>query len=147
MSIAEERGKGALAMLADGLLERFPFDEIYGLHNMPGLPPGTFRARDGAAMSAEDNFAIVLNGVGGHASRPDAGRDVLVAPCALALSLQTIVSRRVAPGCLAFIGNGEDAKPLHNPECDFNDQALPHGANFFVRIARDRLSTREPRHD
>ncbi len=246
---AEEWGKGALAMLADGLAERFPFDEIYGIHNHPGLPLGTFRTRAGAVMSAEDNFEITLRGLGGHASRPQGGREVLVAACSLVVNLQTIVSRRVsptdtavvsvtelltdgtrnalpgtarilgdarsfrpevsatietemrriavgtaasydvacdvtytrefvpttnhpeaaaaalsaarkvlgsenvgeaaepntgsedfarflqhAPGCFAFIGNGEDLKPLHNPEFDFNDDALRHGTNFFVQI-------------
>ena len=256
---AEEWGKGALAMLADGLAERFPFDEIYGIHNRPGLPVGTFRTRAGAVMSAEDNFEIVLRGLGGHASRPQDGREVLVAACALVVNLQTIVSRRVAPtdtavvsvtellmdgtrnalpgtarilgdarsfrpevsaaieaemrriadgtaasydlacevsytrefvptinhpdaaaaalaaarkvlgsenvgeaaepntgsedfarflqqvpGCFAFIGNGGHSKPLHNPEYDFNDDALPHGTNFFVQIVRDRLPPRLP---
>ena len=59
---AEEWGKGALAMLTDGLIERFPFDEIYGLHNMPGLAIGKFQTRVGSFMSAEDNFEIVLKG-------------------------------------------------------------------------------------
>ena len=94
---AEEWGKGALAMLGDGLMTRFPFDEIYGLHNMPGLPLGVFQTRAGAIMSAEDNFEIVLKGVGGHAARPHSGNEVLVAACALLTNLQTIVSRRLDP--------------------------------------------------
>ncbi|WP_234187319.1 M20 aminoacylase family protein [Shinella sp. NM-101] len=94
---AEEWGRGALAMLADGLMERFPFDEIYGIHNMPGLPVGRFETRPGALMSAEDNFEIVLEGVGGHAARPHWGNEVLVAACALVINLQTIVSRRLSP--------------------------------------------------
>ncbi|MGO4561777.1 M20 aminoacylase family protein [Rhizobiales bacterium 3FA27D7] len=94
---AEEWGKGALAMLDDGLMQRFPFDEIYGLHNMPGLPVGHFETRVGAFMSAEDNFEIVLNGVGGHAARPHWGNEVLVAACALVTNLQTIVARRLSP--------------------------------------------------
>ena len=92
---AEEWGRGALAMIEDGLLERFPFEEIYGLHNMPGYPLGEFRTRAGATMSAEDNFEIVLKGVGGHASRPHVGRETMVAGAALVMSLQTIVSRRL----------------------------------------------------
>lgn len=255
---AEEWGKGALAMLADGLMERFPFDEIYGLHNQPGLPVGAFRTRAGAVMSAEDSFEIFLRGVGVHAARPHQGQEVLVAACALVMNLQTIVSRRVAPtdtavvsvtelltdgtrnalpgtarvlgdarsfrpevsatieaelrriaagtatsygldcevtytrefvptmndaeaaaaalaaasavfgsgnvaeagephtgsedfarflqhapGCFAFIGNGEGSKPLHNPCYDFNDDALPHGVNWFVQLVRDRLPLRE----
>ena len=65
---AEEWGKGALAMLDDRLLARFPFEEIYGLHNLPGLPVGHFATRAGPLMAAEDNFEIVLKGVGGHSS-------------------------------------------------------------------------------
>ncbi len=94
---AEEWGKGALAMLDDGLMERFPFEEIYGLHNMPGLPVGHFETRAGPIMSAEDNFEIILKGVGGHAARPHWGNEVLVAACALVTNLQTIVSRRLNP--------------------------------------------------
>ncbi|WP_413813792.1 M20 aminoacylase family protein [Ensifer sp. LC163] len=100
---AEEWGKGALAMLADGLLERFPFDEIYGLHNMPGLPVGKFETRVGAIMSAEDNFEITLRGVGGHAARPHWGNETLVAACATVVSLQTIVSRRLSPTDIAVV--------------------------------------------
>ena len=94
---AEEWGKGALAMLQDGLMERFPFDEIYGIHNMPGLPVGTFRTKPGPFMSAEDNFEIVLQGTGGHASRPNWSREVLVAACATVMNLQSIVARKLSP--------------------------------------------------
>lgn len=100
---AEEWGRGALAMLEDGLLERFPFEEIFGLHNMPGLPIGHFETRAGPAMSAEDNFEIVLTGLGGHAARPHAGRETLVAACALVVSLQTIVSRRLSPADIGVV--------------------------------------------
>ncbi|NYJ11183.1 hippurate hydrolase [Rhizobium leguminosarum] len=252
---AEEWGKGALAMLDDGLMTRFPFDEIYGLHNMPGLPVGVFQTRAGAIMSAEDNFEIVLKGVGGHAARPHSGNEVLVAACALVTNLQTIVSRRLdptdigvvsvtelltdgtrnalpglarilgdarsfrpevsaaiekqmrriaegtalahnvsaevnytrefvpllndaalaeeafaaarsvfpsenvkvrrepmtgsedfarfldhVPGCFVFLGNGEGSAPLHNPNYDFNDDGLIHGAKFHASIVRRRLN-------
>ena len=100
---AEEWGKGALAMLDDGLLERFPFEEIYGLHNMPGLPVGHFQTRPGPLMSAEDNFEIVLKGLGGHATRPHLTSEVLVAACATVMNLQTIVSRRLDPTDIAVV--------------------------------------------
>lgn len=100
---AEEWGKGALAMLADGLMTRFPFEEIYGLHNMPGLAVGHFESRAGPIMSAEDNFEIVLKGVGGHAARPHWGNEVLVAACATVINLQTIVSRRLSPTDIGVI--------------------------------------------
>ena len=251
---AEEWGKGALAMLDDGLMERFPFEEVYGLHNMPGLPVGHVQTRVGAIMSAEDNFAIVLKGVGGHAARPDWGNEVLVAACATVMNLQTIVSRRLSPtdagvvsvtelvtdgarnalpglarilgdarsfrpevsaeiekqmraiaegtaltynvavdvtytrefvplvndrdlvdeafaaartvfapeqvsdapepmtgsedfarflehvpGCFLFVGNGEHSAPLHNPNYDFNDEGLIHGAHLHAAIVRRRM--------
>ncbi|ESZ48998.1 MULTISPECIES: amidohydrolase [unclassified Mesorhizobium] len=100
---AEEWGRGALAMLDDGLLQRFPFDEIFGLHNMPGLPVGHFETRAGPFMSAEDNFEIVLKGIGGHAARPHSGNETLVAACALVTNLQTIVSRRLSPADISVV--------------------------------------------
>ncbi|CAN7397331.1 M20 aminoacylase family protein [Mesorhizobium caraganae] len=100
---AEEWGKGALAMLDDGLMQRFPFDEIFGLHNMPGLPIGYFETRAGPIMSAEDNFEIVLKGIGGHAARPHSGNETLVAACALVTNLQTIVSRRLSPADISVV--------------------------------------------
>ena len=100
---AEEWGRGALAMLDDGLMQRFPFEEIFGLHNMPGLPVGHFETRVGPIMSAEDNFEIVLKGVGGHAARPHAGQETLVTACALVVNLQTIVSRRLSPADIGVV--------------------------------------------
>ena len=100
---AEEWGQGALAMLADGLMERFPFEEIYGLHNMPGIGIGEFRTRPGPMMAAEDNFEIVLSGIGGHAARPHCGREVLVAACATVMNLQTIVARRLDPAAIGVV--------------------------------------------
>lgn len=100
---AEEWGQGALAMLSDGLLERFPFEEIYGIHNMPGLPVGFMQTKSGAIMSAEDNFEIMLQGIGGHAARPHSGNEVLVAACALVTNLQTIVARRIDPADIGVV--------------------------------------------
>jgi hippurate hydrolase len=100
---AEEWGKGALAMLDDGLLERFPFEEIYGVHNWPGMPFGHFGTTSGPMMGAEDNFEIRLSGRGGHASRPHAGREVMVAACATVVNLQSIVSRRTNPSDIAVV--------------------------------------------
>ena len=100
---AEEWGKGALAMLADGLLDRFPFREIYGLHTLPGLAIGRLETRPGPIMAAEDNFEIRLDGVGGHAARPQAATEVMVAACATVMTLQTIVSRRLSPADIAVL--------------------------------------------
>jgi hippurate hydrolase len=100
---AEEWGRGALAMLEDGLLTRFPIDEVYGLHVWPGLPVGRLATRPGPLMSAEDVFEIVLEGEGGHASRPHRIREALVGACALVMDLQTIVSRRLDPAETAVV--------------------------------------------
>lgn len=128
---AEEWGKGALAMLDDGLMSRFPFDEIFGLHNMPGLPVGHFETRPGPIMSAEDNFEIVLRGLGGHAARPHGGREVLVAACALVTNLQTIVSRRLSPADISVVSVTELLT-------DGTRNALPG----FARILGDARSFR-----
>jgi hippurate hydrolase len=94
---AEEHGRGMLAMLDDGLLARFPVDEAYGIHNMPGQPVGTFATRTGAIMAAEDNFEIVVTGRGGHAARPHTVVDPILAGSAIVVALQQVVSRRLDP--------------------------------------------------
>jgi hippurate hydrolase len=94
---AEEPGKGAPAMINGGLFARFPMDEIYGVHNMPQLPEGTFHTRIGGILASEDNFAIRIKGKGAHASAPHMGIDPLVIASEIILSLQTIISRSVSP--------------------------------------------------
>lgn len=94
---AEEPGTGAPAMLADGLLERFPMDEIYGFHNMPSFPAGTAHMRTGGIMASEDNFVIGIKGRGSHASAPHLSIDPLVTAAEIILALQTIVSRSLSP--------------------------------------------------
>ncbi len=100
---AEEHGRGARAMMADGLFERFPVDEIYGVHNMPGLPAGHFATRVGGIMGSEDNFVITITGRGTHAARPHMGVDPIVVAAEIVLALQTIVSRNISPGEPAVI--------------------------------------------
>lgn len=100
---AEEPGKGAGAMLDDGLLERFPIDEIYGLHNMPDFPFGTVHTCKGGFCSSEDDFEIRIHGTGAHAASPQLSCDPLVTASELILALQTIVSRNVNPSETACI--------------------------------------------
>ena len=100
---AEEIGRGAQRMLADGLLERFPFDEIYGYHNWPGLPVGTFAIRPGPMLASVDTFKIRLKGKGGHAAMPHATHDVIPAAAQLVLALQTLVSRETDPMAAAVL--------------------------------------------
>lgn len=94
---AEEPGKGAQAMIDDGFFEKFPVDEIYGLHNIPFLPEGTIHTRPLGIMASEDNFVIKIKGKGSHASSPHVGIDPLVTAAQIIVSLQTIVSRNVSP--------------------------------------------------
>ncbi|MFF5232961.1 M20 aminoacylase family protein [Dactylosporangium sp. NPDC000521] len=93
----EEHGRGAKAMIADGLFERFPVDAIFGLHNMPGHPAGGLATRVGGLMASEDNFEIRIAGRGGHAARPQMVVDPIVVAAQLVLALQTIVARNVDP--------------------------------------------------
>jgi len=95
---AEEHGKGAKAMIADGLFERFPVQDVYAIHNFPSIPKNRFVAFAGPAMASEDNFEIVIKGVGHHAAMPHRGVDPLVVASEIVLALQTIVSRRLNPG-------------------------------------------------
>jgi hippurate hydrolase len=95
---AEEAGNpsGAQAMIADGLFERFPCDAIFGLHNHPGAPAGSFLMRSGPMMAAADTVSIKITGRGGHASRPHLTVDPIVAAANIVMSLQTIVSRSIS---------------------------------------------------
>jgi amidohydrolase len=92
---AEEGLGGARAMIADGLFDRFPCDEIYGLHNSPFDGPGEIGVKPGPAMAGANFFDITVTGKGGHAARPEAAIDPLVIASALVGQLQTIVSRSV----------------------------------------------------
>jgi hippurate hydrolase len=94
---AEEGGGGGLAMCEDGLMERFGITEVYGMHNMPGVPVGSFAIRSGPTMAAADRFDLIVEGKGGHAARPHDCIDPVVASAQLVLALQTIASRGVDP--------------------------------------------------
>ena len=94
----EEHGLGARAMIAEGLLERFPVEEIYAIHNLPGSPLGHVSTRTGQICSSESLFEILIEGQGGHASMPQVGRDAITIGAEIVQALQTIVSRKLAPG-------------------------------------------------
>jgi len=94
---AEEGGAGAKAMMDDGLFERFGIEEVYGMHNYPGIPVGEFAMRAGPTMAATDIFEIVVTGVGGHAARPHTGIDPVVTSAQIITMLQTIASRNADP--------------------------------------------------
>jgi hippurate hydrolase len=94
---AEEGGGGAAAMIADGLVDRFAIDQVYGMHNGPGMPLGTFALRPGAIMASTDSIDLRIEGVGGHAARPHNSIDPVLAGAKLVIALQSIVSRSVDP--------------------------------------------------
>ena len=94
---AEEGGGGGLAMVEDGLVDRWGIQEFFGMHNMPGLPTGSFAIREGAMMAAADQFDIVVTGKGGHAAKPHETIDTTLVSAQIIVALQSIVSRNVDP--------------------------------------------------
>ncbi|APG46414.1 M20 aminoacylase family protein [Phaeobacter porticola] len=94
---AEEGGNGAEAMCKDGLMDRFGIDEVYAIHNSPGLELGKFALRPGPILASVDEFVIRLQGRGGHAAKPQDTVDTTVMMCTLITALQSIVSRNVDP--------------------------------------------------
>lgn len=165
---AEEHGRGAGAMIKDGLFERFPVDEIYGAHNIPGMPVGHIATRAGGIMASEDNFIIRIKGRGGHAARPQMAIDPLVVAAEIILALQTIVARSVDPSDSAVVSCTEihsdgirNAIPTHveikgdtrsySPqvqallECRMreicNGIALAHGATCEVEYTHEFVPT------
>lgn len=251
---AEEGGAGALAMVEDGFIDQFGIDEVYGMHNMPGIALGEFAIRKGGIMAAPDKFFITVKGKGGHAAQPHSTIDPIAIAAQLVGSLQLIASRNAdpvrsivvsvtkfqagssfniipneavlagtvrtldetvrdlaekrihqvveglvaahgatadieyeracpvtfnhaaetdhaanvarqivgetnvnaevdpsmagedfsymlkeRPGAFIFIGNGDTAG-LHNPAYDFNDEVIPYGVSYWVRLAEQRLA-------
>jgi hippurate hydrolase len=94
---AEEGGAGAAAMIKDGLMDRFAIDQVYGMHNGPGIPIGSFAIRSGPIMAATDSIDIRIEGLGGHAARPHLCIDSVLVGAQLVTALQSIVSRTVDP--------------------------------------------------
>ena len=103
---AEEGGAGAKRMLDDGLLERFPCDALFAMHNMPGFPAGKFGFRPGPFMASADDIDIRVSGRGGHGAIPHKAIDPVVVCAHIVLALQTVVSRNVAPLDMAIITVG-----------------------------------------
>jgi hippurate hydrolase len=94
---AEEGGTGALAMMEDGLFDRFPVEAVFAAHNWPGLPVGSFAVSPGPMMASCNEFTIVVHGKGAHAAMPDQGIDAIQVAFQIGTALQTIVSRNVKP--------------------------------------------------
>jgi hippurate hydrolase len=117
---AEEGGAGARAMIQDGLFDRFGIEEVFGMHNYPGVPIGQFAIRSGPTMASTDTISIDLEGVGGHAARPHFGVDTILVGAQIVNQLQSIVSRNVDPLQAAVIsicmfqgGSTDNVIPQH----------------------------------
>ncbi|QPF86931.1 amidohydrolase [Bradyrhizobium genosp. L] len=94
---AEEGGAGAAAMIKDGLMDRFGIEQVYGMHNGPGIPIGAFAIRPGPIMASTDEVNISIEGLGGHAARPHKCIDSVMVGAQLITALQSVVSRSVDP--------------------------------------------------
>jgi len=94
---AEEGGAGGKAMCDDGMMDRFGIDEVYAIHNSPGIPVGQFAIRPGPILASADEFRIRLQGKGGHGAKPNDTIDTTVMACQLITALQTIISRNADP--------------------------------------------------
>ncbi len=115
---AEEHGRGARAMMADGLFERFPVDAVYALHNLPGLEAGKFGVREGSIMACEDTFEIKIEGTAAHAAMPHRGVDPILVGSELVIAIQSIVSRSLDPLSNAVVS-------VTDFHCDATRNVLP----------------------
>jgi amidohydrolase len=100
---AEEGGGGGKAMIEDGLMDRWNIQQVYGMHNMPGIPVGQFAIRKGPILASTDEFTIDIKGVGGHAAKPHLAVDPIIVGVQIVQALQTIVSRNVDPTNAAVV--------------------------------------------
>ena len=125
---AEEGGAGAKAMIEDGLLDRWNIQEVYGMHNLPGLPIGQFAIRPGPLMAAADRIRIEVEGRGAHAARPHESVDTVLVACAIVQAVQSIVSRNVDPLDAAVVS-------ITMVQAGFTDNVIPQTA-LLVGTAR-----------
>ncbi|MEM9321154.1 MAG: amidohydrolase, partial [Pseudomonadota bacterium] len=113
---AEEGGGGGKEMCDDGMMEQFGIQEVYGMHNWPGKPVGSFAIRPGAFFAAADQFDIHLTGKGGHAAKPQETIDTTVMASQLVIALQTIASRNADPvkNVVVSVTSFETGTKAHN---------------------------------
>jgi hippurate hydrolase len=115
---AEEGGGGGNAMVKDGLMDRFGIEEVYGMHNFPGMPVGQFALRPGPLMASADSLTIEIEGKGGHAARPHLSIDTVLVGAQIINAVQSIVSRNIDPLksavvsiCMFHAGNTDNVIP------------------------------------
>ena len=133
----EEHGLGARAMIDEGVLERFPVEEVYAIHNLPGAPTGQISTRTGIICNSETLFEIAVKGQGGHASMPQTGVDAITVGAEIVLALQTVVARKLSPASGAVISVTEFLT-------DGQRNVLPGNAtlkgDFRARSPEDRVA-------
>jgi len=134
---AEEGDGGGRVMVEEGLFEKFPVEMVFGLHNWPGMPAGSFGVTDGPVMAGTDRFLIRITGRGGHAAMPHQAVDTIVAGSALVQALQTLVSRQTDPQDAAVVS----VTRFHAGEAD---NILPESAHLggTVRTLTPELQDR-----
>ena len=133
---AEEGLGGARAMIKDGLFEKFPCDEIYGLHNAPDLNHGEIAILPGPAMAGADFFDIVINGYGAHGAMPERSKDPVIIAMTLGQALQTIVSRNVDPAAGRGAVDHPDPRRLGLQRHSRRGQTVRHRPLLLRRSAR-----------
>jgi hippurate hydrolase len=133
---AEEGGGGAKAMIDDGLMDRWEIDEVYGMHNWPGLPLGDFALRDGALMASADRIRIEVEGKGCHAAKPHQGIDTIVVLSAIVQAVQTIPSRNIDPQKPVVIS-------LCKIEAGFTDNVVPQTGSILGTVRTLDPQTRD----
>ena len=99
----EEHGLGAKAMIEDGLFKKFDVEDVYGIHNIPGMPLGFFEMRAGPTTASESLFEIKIRAKGGHSAMPHMGVDAILVGTEIVQTLQTIISRKINPSSSGVI--------------------------------------------
>ncbi|WP_127089446.1 M20 aminoacylase family protein [Aquabacter cavernae] len=139
---AEEGGAGGKAMLDDGLMERFGVEEVYGMHNLPGLPVGRFAMRPGPIMASADHVEITIEGKGSHAAKPNEGIDVVLTGAAIVTALQQVVSRNVDPLASGVVSitmfHAGEADNVLPPRAELTGTMRSLGAHIRQQL-RDRV--------
>jgi amidohydrolase len=138
---AEENEGGARVMVEEGLFDQFPMEAVYGMHNWPGMPVGTFAIKPGPMMASFDTFEAVIEGRGAHGAMPHLGRDPVIAAMAVVNGWQSIISRNLDP---------QDAAVISVTQVDAGDawNVIPESARLrgtirtFNERVRDTVWTR-----
>jgi hippurate hydrolase len=137
---AEEGAGGADAMIKDGLFELFPMQQVFGMHNWPGVAVGKIAVSEGPVMAAFSNFRIVVRGKGCHAAMPHLGLDPLPVAAQIVTALQTIVSRSVNPLDTAVVSvttiHGGQAHNVIADDCEMNGTVRTFSADVMAMIER-----------